>query len=92
MSYQPQTFRGERIGWGPWRARWYSICSRHRHSERDCGACMAGRYVNDWALAGERVVCKFAYPLWYWWKNRPNSRSRRFLEHTFPGLRPDRNK
>jgi hypothetical protein len=84
------TYRGECIGWGPWRANWYSICSQHFKTDPACRACMAGHYINDWRHAMGKAVHDRCYPLWYWWANRPNSRSRRFLEEVFPGLKGDK--
>jgi hypothetical protein len=84
-----QQYRGNVIGWGPWRARWYSLCSHHHRTVRrtDCHVCMTGHYVNDWGHAIDGLIYRLAYRLWHWWHNRPNSKTRRRLESFFPGLR-----
>jgi hypothetical protein len=85
-------YRGDVIGWGPWRARWYSICSKHgpgtpEGKRRECRLCLAGHYVNDWTHATDSLIYRRATRFWLWWHNRPNSKSRRRLERIFPGLR-----
>lgn len=82
----PEPYRGSRLGWGPWRRRWISICSRHREHQIACRLCMTGRY--SWAIPAffSRLFYRRAPRLWRWWVNRPNSKIRRHLEEIFPGL------
>jgi hypothetical protein len=83
-------YRGDVIGEGLSRVRWYSICNAHPPglTRTDCPRCMTGFYVSDVVQKTDAFLCRFAYPLWYWWHNRPNSKARRRLESIFPGLRP----
>lgn len=74
-------------GWGPWRCDWYSICSHHRDHDPECKRCLTGRWVSHWAHAVGHLVYLSVPGVWRWWVNRPDSKSRRFLEQTFPGLR-----
>jgi hypothetical protein len=83
----PNAYRGDVIGWGPTRARWYSFCSMHRRHDLSCPPCMAGAYVNDWVHVFDGLVWKHARPVALWWHNRPNSKARRTLRRYFPGLR-----
>jgi hypothetical protein len=89
MAPQDYDFRGQHLGWGPWRRNWSCICSIHggaAEENRDCDMCMTGMYY--WCIS--RAIGHFIYQhnpsLWRWWANLPNSRSRRFLRRTFPNL------
>jgi hypothetical protein len=76
---------------GRWfrREEFYSVCSRHYQWREDCNQCQAGMWRNIWMHHVSAFFNRFAYPLWHWWVNRPNSRSRRELEKLFPGLKED---
>lgn len=70
-----------------WKEEFYSICSRHFNWREDCPLCQKGEWINLWVHHVSSMVHDWAYPVWYWWVNRPNSRSRRRLEELFPGLK-----
>lgn len=74
---------------GPFRQEWYSICSKHRGGgpDSDCRLCRTGQWHNVHRLKVSGFVHDHAYPVWFWWVNRPNSRSRKFLRSVFPNLR-----
>lgn len=78
-------------GWGPWRAEWYSICSKMHGFDPErraaCRACNAGTWRNVWVGRFDSLVYRRARRTWLWWHNRPRSKSRRTLESIFPGLR-----
>jgi hypothetical protein len=57
-------------GWGPWRKDWYSVCSKHRVTQDDCGMCNAGHWVNNWVHLAGGFVFKVSPRLWRWWVNR----------------------
>lgn len=67
----------------------YSICSMHRESRSDCDLCQEGTWTNVWTRRVGHLVHDHCYRLWYWWVNRPDSKSRRNLERIFPGLKDD---
>jgi hypothetical protein len=72
-----------------WREEFYSICSRHYEWNADCQLCQHGVWRNIGMHHVGHFFYRFAYPLWFWWVNRPNSRSRLELERLFPGLKKD---
>lgn len=74
-------------GWGPWRADFYSVCSRHHHSRDDCPQCNAGQWSNRIVHRIDGRIYRYARRLWLWWHNRPNSKARRTLEGIFPNLK-----
>ena len=78
---------GSTHGWGPFKYEWFSICSMHRDFSETCAACGKGQWINCWAHAIDAVFYTVTPWLWRWWNNRPTSKSRRFLEDAFPGLR-----
>jgi hypothetical protein len=81
-------YRGRRLGWGPWRRDWFSICSRHgRGEELGCRMCMTGHYVWRVNYNLNHFVYKRWPNLWRWWVNRPGSWTRKRLEGWFPGLK-----
>lgn len=91
-SERASSYRGDVIGWGPWRSSWYSVCSRHgrgwpEEKRHECRMCLAGYYINDWNHAVDHAIYERWPRVWIWWHNRPRSRSRRQLERIFPGLR-----
>jgi hypothetical protein len=57
-------------GWGPWRQRWYSVCSTHAAAEPQCPQCEAGCWVYVLTNLFERAVFRVAPSLWLWWVNR----------------------
>lgn len=59
------------IGWGPWKKRWYSICSFGRGHKPDCQTCRCGSYRNVWRGVLGGLVHDYAYPIWFWRANRP---------------------
>jgi hypothetical protein len=67
--------------------RWYSLCSRHRAYDPDCETCKAGEWQFIPKMWLDSLVFYTIKPLWSWWHNRPNSRSKRFLRKHFPNLR-----
>lgn len=73
--------------WGPFKEQWYSICSNHRTDREDCTRCSTGMWENIYLLKIRNYFCKHHYKIWYWWVNRKGSKSRKFLEKTFPRLR-----
>lgn len=66
----PKRFRG----WGPWREQWFSVCSAHQIPS-DCPRCRVGSYRNIGAVGFSQLLCKFAYPVWFW-TNNPHLRWR----------------
>lgn len=79
--------RSRRVG--IWRQDWYSICSVHREHKKSCRMCRAGRWHYRAAMKLDSLFY-WAWP-WAWrkWANRKNSRTRKWLESIFPGLRND---
>lgn len=73
--------------WGPFRQEYYSICSRHKHRDKECKACAAGEWRNRLVHRMDNIIYSNCRILWRWWHNRPNSRIRRFLETHFPNLK-----
>lgn len=65
--------------------RWYSICSHHLKRDPECGMCDCGHWRYDIALSISRFVNKRAYPIWYWWANRPRAKRRFKKFETFDG-------
>lgn len=57
-------------GRGLFRERWYSICSIHQEHDPTCDLCVCGMWHNVWAQRIDSLICRFAYPLWYWLHNR----------------------
>jgi hypothetical protein len=57
-------------GWGPWKSRWCSICSKHRDGDEHCNLCRTGSYRNVWRGAIGHVIYTVAPWLWQWWVNR----------------------
>lgn len=86
-SAMAEKFRGKTRFWGLY--RWYSICSRWHPSGVDpsCPLCMRGTYENRIIEFFDHLIYKWFYGIWYRWHNRPDSKDRRFLEETFPGLK-----
>ena len=80
-------YRGKTIGVWPLRSRWYSVCSKHFEYREGCELCAAGHYLNSVRIRFGHFFHNHFYRLWHWWVNRPNSKSRRFLEEVFPGLK-----
>ena len=74
-------------GRGPFRAEWYSICSRHYDYDPDCNLCQCGSWHNVWARMIDHQIYNHAYWLWHWWHNRPNSRTRREHKKWFPNIK-----
>lgn len=64
----------EIIGYGPWKKRWYSICSQHRHIAKNCDICLCGSYKNVWKVMISGMIFKLYPKLWIWWVNRPSGR------------------
>lgn len=58
------------VGWGPWKRRWYSVCSRHGEVKADCNCCMVGSYDNVWKVWFSGLMSKLTPRLWRWWVNR----------------------
>lgn len=73
--------------WGPVRQDWYSLCSAHMEHDETCDLCKTGLWHSRINMAVSSFVGRHAYWLWYWWHNRQNSRTRRFLKSHFPNLR-----
>lgn len=71
-----------------WKYRWYSICSKHRDYDKFCSMCCSGRWINVWSQQIARRI--FSWKIRRWWNNRPNSKSRLFLESVFPNLKVQR--
>lgn len=57
------------VGWGPWKKKWYSICSFH-HDSLDCPRCRIGSYHNEWKHFFTSLVHDHCYWLWYWRANK----------------------
>jgi hypothetical protein len=75
-------------GWGPWRAEWYSICSKHQYGRDDCKLCQAGEWVNVWVNFISQQFHQHCYPLWYWWQNGPRRKANlKSLQRWFPNLK-----
>lgn len=72
---------------GPFRQEWLSLCSQHMHHEPTCELCQAGEWHNRQIRRLDHWIHKCAYPIWFWWHNRPNSRTNRFLRQYFPKLK-----
>jgi hypothetical protein len=76
---------------GPFRQEHYSVCSKlHRldsETRSKCLACNAGSWHNVYVHKLDHLVYEHSYATWFWWHNRPRSKSRRTLEGIFPGLR-----
>jgi hypothetical protein len=73
--------------WGPFKQEWYSICSAHQGFDPSCPRCQAGHWRSVVVQAIDSTVHRFAYPVWFWWHNRPNSASRKRLKGFFPNLK-----
>lgn len=60
------------IGWGPWKYRWHSICSKHHSSQRniDCKMCLCGSYSNVWKGWFSGMIYNISPKTWIWWVNR----------------------
>jgi hypothetical protein len=71
---------------GPLREDWYSICSKHQNYKADCKLCQTGQWRNRYLRHFGSFIYKNCPKLWRWWANRKNSKSRKFLEKTFPNL------
>lgn len=55
-------------GWGPWKYKWFSICSAHGlGAQDDCPACNAGHWVNAWGYKIEDFIYKKFPKIWKWW-------------------------
>ena len=65
----------------------YSICSGHSGDEEDCSRCQKGMWRYVWAIWLSGLLYKISPKLWRIWANRPNSKTRKFLEETFPNLK-----
>jgi hypothetical protein len=68
--------------------KWYSFCSAHIEYNPDCGACNAGRWIDEASPYEQlqKFLWKRSPRLWREWANRPESESRALLEKTFPKL------
>lgn len=75
-----ETYQGRlTIGWGPWRAKWHSICSRHYIPEVTCKTCSSGHYINN--MTGK--IDSFMYKHWkvmWLWKHSPHLRKLRTIK------------
>lgn len=60
----------ETKGWGPWKYRWFSICSRHGLGrDKTCEACNTGHWTNVWKWKIGGLIYDIAPWLWKWWIN-----------------------
>jgi hypothetical protein len=73
--------------WGPFKQEWFSICSNHSCYDAMCPRCQAGQWINVVVRMIDNFVYVRHYKIWFWWHNRPNSRTNRFLRRVFPNMR-----
>jgi hypothetical protein len=67
--------------------KWYSICSKHKEKQEDCLLCQKGRYISNTETTWNNIFYALSPTLWRLWANRKGSKSRKFLEETFPNLK-----
>lgn len=64
--------------YGLFKQEWFSVCNNHRWKE-DCKTCQVGYWENKLIRKFNRFMCKYCPNIWYWWHNRPNSKSMKFV-------------
>lgn len=74
-------------GWGPWKCSWYSLCSKHFNFKDNCTLCLSGEWKNNWIVIIDHLWYKYWYFVWFYWHNRYNSRTNKFLRKHFPNIR-----
>lgn len=73
---------------GPFRQNWISICNRHSfYYRKDCDTCNAGTWNNVITSKIQHYFYNHHYNIWYWWVNRPNGKTMKFLKKHFPNIR-----
>ena len=71
-------------GWGPWKYRWFSICSMHGLGiNKYCKACNTGHWTNVWKWKIGSFIFKIAPRLWRWWMNLVSIKKRAFTFEKF---------
>lgn len=51
---------------------WYSFCSKHAEYQESCGACNAGRWINESETEFNNWLWTYSPRIWRKWANRDN--------------------